>query len=274
MSKQIKITTPGRVVVYDEDNTPPFWLKHPVALVVIGLITLVGGIAGLAFTDWGRATLVWLGLGLGLVVAAWLFRGPWRSLRAGEPASVWAGEALSAFGWGAEIFLFLAGTPYVFWRGLDTFPEWAPAVAGMGIGLFTAIAFLGVRLQLRRPLPALDRTPRSARVLFNTDDAEGEQDITLRYRGIDGKDHDPALADLIDDSWRDRFAPGTTWQVYAFGDPKLADTVVFLTEAHDDIWRKGYKLNGVRLGGESGPVTPPGPGSPFFRADSKWVFES
>ncbi|MGO2095977.1 MAG: hypothetical protein ACTH2J_02285 [Candidatus Microbacterium stercoravium] len=42
---------------------------------------------------------------------------------------------------------------------------------------------------------------------------------------------------------------------------------------HDDVWHNGYKLDGVRLGGESGPVTP-GPGSPFLRQDGKWTFDS
>lgn len=69
------------------------------------------------------------------------------------------------------------------------------------------------------------------------------------------------------------FAPGTAWQVYAFRDPALSDAVVMLTEVHDDVWRNGYKLDGVRLGGESGPVTP-GPGSPFLRQDGKWTFDS
>jgi hypothetical protein len=53
----------------------------------------------------------------------------------------------------------------------------------------------------------------------------------------------------------------------------LADSVVFLTEQHHDIWRSGYKLDGVRLGSEGGPVKP-GRGSPFFRSNSKRKFES
>lgn len=61
--------------------------------------------------------------------------------------------------------------------------------------------------------------------------------------------------------------------VYAFRDPELADSVVFLTEAHDEVWRSGWKLDGVRIGGEGGPVKP-GPGSPFLRDGSKWEFTS
>lgn len=198
---------------------------------------------------------------------------PWRSWRAGEQARVWGGEALSAFGWGAMTFCLAAGLPYLFWRGTDALPLWAFSIPGAGAILFTAIAFLGMRLQTSRPLPALDRTPRIAKVVFNAEDSEGGQILTVRYRGVDGDTHDAELADLIDDAWLGKFTQGTTWQVYAFQDPKLADTVVFLTEDHDDVWRDGYKLDGVRLGGESGPVKP-GPGSPFFREDSKWSFES
>lgn len=108
--------------------------------------------------------------------------------------------------------------------------------------------------------------------MINTSDAEGGQEITVRYRGADREEYDAELADLIDDSWLGEFTPGTTWQVHAFADPELANSVVFLTEVHDDVWRDGYKLNGVRLGGESGPLRP-GPGSPFLGEDSKWTFE-
>jgi len=272
MSKRVKVTSRKRVVVYGEDDKTPFWLEHVGALIVIGLIVIVGGMVVLSLSDWGRATMVWLGLGLGLVMAVWLAIDPWRSLRAGEPAAVWAGEAISAFGWSAMTISLAAGIPYVFWRGPDTLPEWAFAIPGVGSVVFTAIAALGTWMQTRRPLPALDRTPRSARVTLNTEDAEGRQDIIVRYEGVDGERHDAELADLIDASCLHRFAPGATWQVYAFRDPKLADSVVFLTEAHDDVWRDGYKLDGVRLGGEGGPVRP-GPGSPFLREDSKWSFE-
>lgn len=272
MNGRIKITSRKRVVVYGGEDKPPFWLEHIIALIVIGLIVIVGGVVALSLSDWGRATLVWLGLGLGLVMAIVLFRDPWRSLRAGEPATVWVGEALSAVGWSAQSVLLAAGIPYIFWRGPDALPVWAFAALGVGTMLCAALTFLGLRMQTSRPLPALDRTPRAARVMFNADDADGGQTLTLRYQGVDGEAHDAELADLIDDSWLDRFTPGTTWRVYAFRDPSLANTVVFLTEAHEDVWRDGYKLDGVRLGGEGGPVKP-GPGSPFLREGSRWRFE-
>lgn len=101
--------------------------------------------------------------------------------------------------------------------------------------------------------------------------ARREPFLVLRYRGIDGHRHSAQLADYPDETWIDRFAPGSTWQVYAFQDPDLADSVVFLTEAHDDVWRAGYVLDGVRIGVEGGPLKP-APGSPFLREDSKWRF--
>jgi len=272
MSKRIKISSRGRTVVYDDDNAPPFWLEHLLALIVTGLIVIVGGIVVLSLSDGGRATLVWLGLGFGLIMAIVLFRDPWRSLRAGEPTAVWVGEALSAFGWSAQTVLFTAGVPYIFWRGRESVPVEPFTVLGVGTILCTVLTFVGLRMQTSRPLPPLDRTPRPARVMFNVDDADGGQSLTVRYAGADGREHDAELADLIDDSWRDRFAPGSTWQVYAFREPRLADTVVFLTEAHEEVWRDGYKLDGVRLGGEGGPVKP-GPGSPFLGEESAWRFE-
>jgi hypothetical protein len=165
------------------------------------------------------------------------------------------------------------GIPYVFWRGEDAVSGWAFVIPGAGAVLGAAVAFLGLQLETRRPLPALDRTPRSAKVLYSAEDAEGRQILTVLYRGHDDNEHKAELADVIDDSWQDRFTRGTTWQVYAFRDPMLADSVVFLTEQHHDIWRSGYKLDGVRLGSEGGPVKP-GRGSPFFRSNSKRKFES
>lgn len=76
----------------------------------------------------------------------------------------------------------------------------------------------------------------------------------------------------IDESWDDTFAPGSEWQVYAFRDQDLAGTVVFLTKAHDEVCRSGYVLDGVRIGGESGPLKR-GPGSPFLNGAGKWKFE-
>lgn len=271
MNRRIKITARRRTVVYGEGDRVPFWLEHIVPLIFVGLGVFVVGMVVLSLSDWGRAAMVWIGLGFGVVMLAWLALDPWRSFRAGEPTAVWVGEALAAFGWGGMTISLAAGIPYIFWRGLDSIPEWAFAIPGVGAMAFTGIAFVGMRMQTRRPLPALDRTPRDARVTLNEDDEDG-QNIEVRYRGVDGERHVAELADLIDDSWQDRFAPGTTWQIYAFRDVDLADSVVFLIEQHDDVWRDGYMLNGVRLGGEGGPLAA-GPGSPFFREGAKWTFE-
>ena len=156
---------------------------------------------------------------------------------------------------------------------------WAPVLMWIviGIGVVSALLMLPTFVQMfratRGPLPALDRTPRTAEVTLHADDGDGGQILLVEYRDKDGKGRDAQLADMIHDSWEDRFVPGSQWQVYAFRDPALGDTVVFLTEAHNDVWRNGWKLDGVRIGGESGPVKP-GPGSPFLRDDSKWEFES
>ncbi len=145
----------------------------------------------------------------------------------------------------------------------------------IGIGALAVPFLVWMSIDLRRrtrgPLPALDATPRTAWAILHSDDADGGQTIFVEYRDIDGEGHEAQLADVIHGSWEDRFASGTKWQVYAFRDPELAGSVVFLTEAHDDVWRDGWKLDGVRIGGEGGPVKP-GPGSPFLRAGSKWVF--
>lgn len=155
--------------------------------------------------------------------------------------------------------------------------EWGRPVlmwGGIGAGVLTAALLVHMFIKLRKatrgPLPALDRTPRTARVVLNADDGEGHT-LLLRYRGVDGHTHSAQLADYPDETWIDRFTPGSTWQVYAFRDPELADSVVFLTEVHDEVWRAGYVLDGVRIGGEGGPLKP-APGSPFLREDSKWGF--
>ncbi|WP_067431772.1 hypothetical protein [Nocardioides jensenii] len=145
---------------------------------------------------------------------------------------------------------------------------------GVGAAVLTAALLIHMLVVLhkatRGPLPALDRTPRTARVVLNADDDEGHT-LLLRYRGVDGHKHHAQLADCPDETWIDRFAPGTTWEVYAFLDPNLADSVVFLTEAHEEVRRAGYVLDGVRIGGEGGPLEP-APGSPFLGEDSKWGF--
>jgi hypothetical protein len=273
MNKRIKITSARKgSVVYENNGKAPFWLEHLLALIVIGIVVVVGGIIALALTDWGRAAMGWIGLAFGIAITVFLAIAPVKSFRAGERTNVWIGETLAAIGWGGMAIALAAGLPVAFSGGFNDDSSWGFIIPGGGAILGTGIAGLGMWLMTRGPLPALDRTPRTAKVMFNVDDAEGGQDITVRYLGADGEEHDADLADVIDDDWENRFTPGTTWQIYAFRDPTLVASVVFLTEQHDDVWRKGYNLGGVRLGGESGPVTR-GPGSPFLREGSRWTFE-
>lgn len=145
-------------------------------------------------------------------------------------------------------------------------------VAGIIVSALTLHMIIEVSILTRRPLPALDRTARTATVVLNANDGESRT-LLLQYIGANGEACNAQLADYIADNWDEAFVPGSEWQIYAFRDPDLADSVVFLTEAHDEVWRSGYVLDGVRIGGESGPVKP-GPGSPFLKGTGKWRFES
>lgn len=272
MAARIRITSRMHAKNYDEHEKAPFWLEHLLAIILIGLVVVVGGVILLALTEWGRATLVCLGLALGVVLTTVMLRDPVRSRRAGEPRVMWVGETMSALGWGCQTTLLAAGLPLCFWLGFEALDVWAFVVLGAGAMLCVGLVMWGLKLQTSGPLPALDKTPRTATITMVADDADGGETVAVRYRGADGERHDAELADLIDDSWLDRFSPGSTWQIYAFRDARLADAVVFLTEAHDDVWRDGYRLNGVRMGGEGGPLTP-GPGSPFLREGGKWTFD-
>src|SRR5690606_14648662 len=146
---------------------------------------------------------------------------------------------------------------------------WGGIVAGVIVGGLMLHLIVDLSIRTRKPLPALYRTVRIATVVLNANDGESRT-LLLQYAGADGEAHNAQLADYIDDDWDEAFAPGSEWQVYAFRDPGLSDTVVFLTEAHDEVWRSGYVLDGVRIGGESGPVKR-APGSPFLSATSKWT---
>lgn len=126
-------------------------------------------------------------------------------------------------------------------------------------------------------LLALDRTPRVATVrhvaewLDPDDQVEANTRIVdVDYVAGDGRSYRATLADLIHCSWSDRFTVGSRWQVYAFRDAKLAESVVLLTEVHDEVWRSGYCLDGVRLPGERSLSTP-GPGSPFLNGKRRFV---
>src|SRR5690606_3461521 len=64
------------------------------------------------------------------------------------------------------------------------------------------------------------------------------------------------LADNITGEDRDKFSRGSTWQVHEFCRSRAR---VVLTAAHDDLWREGYELSGLRLGSEY--IGEPGYGS-------------
>ncbi|MBA0051374.1 hypothetical protein E0L36_10880 [Streptomyces sp. AJS327] len=131
----------------------------------------------------------------------------------------------------------------------------------------TLATVVRLRRATAKPLPALDRTPRTATVTHLDDgDGTGTPVVWCAYHDAEGNRRTAGLADLVEESWRDRFTPGSRWEVHAFREPS---TRVFLTEAHEEVVRLGYNLDGVRLGGESGPV-PVGPGSPFLHG--KWRF--
>lgn len=159
-----------------------------------------------------------------------------------------------------------------------------PLLVWIGIGIAVASG-LGVLIHWMRTrgrdevalLPALNRTPRTATVTANeeVDVMTGWPGVFVTYRGRDRRRHEVHLADHIDDSWLDRFPVGSTWQVYAFEDPALANTVVFLTEEHDDVWRSGtYLWLGVRGIVYTSRFAKPRPGSRFFGEGSKQRFET
>ena len=132
--------------------------------------------------------------------------------------------------------LFVAGMPLIIWRAVRT---------------------------QDRPRPMIDRSHAYAAKVIATYDTSwsesAEANVKVEYVDAEGVTQQTHLADVIDRSWLDRFTPGSTWQIYPY---YPATTRVVLTEAHDDVWRCGYNLDGVHIGGQSGPVDV-GPGSPF-----------
>lgn len=142
----------------------------------------------------------------------------------------------------------------------------------MGIGLLFVI---GMPLLIWRsyvtkdkPRPLLDRS-RSytatvcAAYMGSSYDESASANVQVEYVDADGETQRVWLADVIDDSWVDRFAVGSPWQIYAHNPPHPTPRVV-LTEAHEEVWRCGIDMNTNGFGaGYSTGVWPPGPGSPF-----------
>ncbi|MFD0557072.1 hypothetical protein FB566_2327 [Stackebrandtia endophytica] len=147
--------------------------------------------------------------------------------------------------------------------------SWIYPVGGsLLIGLFCWWAVMPSRRQrwaMNRVLPALDRTPRVGRVVgVRTGGAERPLlTYDIEYTGVDGRAYRAQLADEIDVLWRRHFKVGSRWQVVAHQDPMLAETRVFLAEAHDEVWRCGFVLDGVHIRFPEGDWQR-GPGSPFL----------
>lgn len=117
-----------------------------------------------------------------------------------------------------------------------------------------------------RPLPALDRTPRTATVTGRSivnPEPEGDSEVptyelVVVTVEICGTGVETTIADIIAADSLGRFTIGSTWRVYAFEDPTALNkhpgrTRVLLTEAHDDIIRAGYDLGYYCVHDEPGP---------------------
>lgn len=136
-----------------------------------------------------------------------------------------------------------------------------------GTALLAAGLVLAVRRAHRaadRPVPRIDRGrtyTATVRGIRPPDDGGGTGLVLVEYEDADGERRRAGLADMIHDSWLDRFHEGSEWQVYAYAPPGPR---VVLASVHDEVWRCGWNLDGVRIGAESGPLEP-GPGSPFRR---------
>lgn len=155
-------------------------------------------------------------------------------------------------------------------RGVMLFFAILVVAIACGVGWFQAMS--------STPLPALDHTPRVARVREirewdqpdTTAEAQTKKGI-VDYDGADGKTHTAWLGDLINEASIDRFTPESSWHVYAFADPDLADTMVLLTEAHDDVRRSGYLITGLHGNTEFSSLQQPAAGSPFLNGKRRFV---
>ena len=132
---------------------------------------------------------------------------------------------------------------------------WIERIIVGGLASCFGVLVIGT-MGFRKQLPALDRTPRPARVIgrdhFNTE-PEPESEIApyvlVRVAfDVDGQEVEALIADLVVAPSLDDFVDGSVWQIYAFA---AADTLtkdddgwcrVVLTEAHDDVIRSGYNL--------------------------------
>lgn len=131
----------------------------------------------------------------------------------------------------------------------------------------TASALVWARSLAHRTLPALDPHTRAATVTghstdtWDYDNRSERTNIHVRVETPDGA-FDSVLADLVAAPDVERFAAGSRWSVRTF----TGNTArVFLGDAHDDVRRFGYHLDGVRYPSEHRQWFRPKPGSPFAR---------
>lgn len=175
---------------------------------------------------------------------------------------------------GTWVALFLVGSALLAWgilslpfdgivRGVVLFFAVVAAAVACGVGWLETIS--------NAPLPPLERTPRTARVRevrdWDQPDTIAEVEtkrVVVDYDGADGRMHTAWLGDLIHASSITGFTPGSRWQVYAFTDPELADAMVLLTEAHDEVCRSGSLVTGLQGNGEFLSLRQPATGSPFL----------
>lgn len=192
--------------------------------------------------------------------------------RAGAPRRNWRMvEPAMALIFGMTAVAALVGVGFTVWSlvGEAPVPGWVGPVILLGSGPTTAMMgwflFLGAT-----PLPALHRRPFDAVVIgFSPLDTDGEFTaddpalVDVRFER-DGRAVEATTVDIIPPGERGRFADGTRWSVYAFEEDNGR---VILTEAHDDVARGGFNLDGIRIATESHPTNASAPGSPVLDRD-------
>lgn len=144
-------------------------------------------------------------------------------------------------------------------------------VAGIGLLFVIGLPLLIWRSHVTKdqPRPLLDRSRAyTATVLFSSRtssyDESAVANVEVEYVDAQGETQQVWLADVIDDSWVDRFPVGSQWQIYAHVPPHPTPRVV-LTEAHEDVWRCGFDMRTNRFGGGLSLGGPAGPGSMFHQ---------
>lgn len=134
---------------------------------------------------------------------------------------------------------------------------WEIVIIGAAFIILTVFLILVHRAEgtISKPLPALDRTPRiatmigsrevpQARIYSNSGAPDDLRAVEVEYLDDAGTVRRETSADLFAGGELDRFTVGSTWQVYGFEKPHGR---CLLSEAHDDLPRRGYNLDGLRV---------------------------